>query len=111
MFQKKAPRGIVGDEGVPGKKSSIPVEPAKKPKKGSKKSKPKKTSVAREGQKGKIAAMLGSKFAGKDLDFKGKGKTCSCKGDCDCGNEKFSGSNKGQSNQFVSEQKRFGIRG
>ncbi len=67
MFQKKAPKGIepdAGEEGV------APVTKVKKPLK-KKKGKPKKTSVAKEGQKGKIAAMLRSKFAGKDVVFSG----------------------------------------
>ncbi len=68
MFQKKAPKGIEPDAGEEGQ---APLTDVKRPKK-SKKKKAKKTSVAKEGQKGKIAAMLGAKFAGKELGFTGK---------------------------------------
>lgn len=106
MFQKKAPKGI---EPKAGEEGQAPITKVKKPMK-KKKGKPKKTSTAKEGQKGKIAAMLGSKFTGKDLAFSGKGKTCGCKGDCNC-NEKFEGGKRGQVAQFVPEQKRTGIKG
>jgi len=98
MFKKAGPKGIEGDKGGPGEKAKIPVEPAKKPSK-KKKIKPKKTSVAKEGQKGKIAAMLGSKYCGKNLDFSGKsGKA-----------NQFDGAKRGQARQFVPEQKKMGI--
>jgi hypothetical protein len=100
MFKKASPKGIEGDKGGPGVKASIPVEPAKKPKK-KKKGKPKKTSVAKEGQKGKIAQMLSGKYCSKDLSFSGKGAKAN----------QFDGSKSGQAVQFVPEQKRMGIKG
>jgi hypothetical protein len=120
LFQKKAPKGIVGDEGGPGEKAKIPVAKDKKPMK-KKGKKPAKHSAPKEGQKGKIASMLGSKFAGKDIAFKGKGKGCSCGecagecgGDCSCAataQGKFSGGSGRQALQYVPEQGRMGIRG
>ena len=97
MYKKTAPKGA---EPKAGEEGQAPLTKVKKPVKKSKK-KPKKTSVAKEGQKGKIAEMLGSKYCGKELAFSGKRAH---------GNQ-FDGSNRGQARQFVPEQKRTGIRG
>jgi hypothetical protein len=120
LFQKKAPKGIVGDEGGPGEKAKIPVAKGKKPMK-KKGKKPAKHSAPKEGQKGKIASMLGSKFAGKDIAFKGKGKSCACgecqdgcSGECSCctsGHGKYPSGGAGQTSRFVPQQGRMGIRG
>jgi len=105
MFEKKAPKTVEGDKGGKGE-ASIPVEPAKKPAAKRKKPKPKKMSVASEGQKGKISAMLGKAGRGiaADIFAELKAKKHKKRGQGDEGNKKAA-------KRFVPEMERTGIRG
>ena len=93
LFQKKATKGIVADEGggAVEEDSSIPVAKAKKPLK-KKKKKGKKVKAHDHGKnKGKIAEMLKGKYAGKDTNFPGGGAPANS----------FAGGNAGKASQFV----------
>jgi hypothetical protein len=105
MFQKKAPQGI---EPRPGEEGQAPITKVKKPMKKKKSKKPGKFSVASEGQKGKISAMMGraNGSIAADVFAELKSKKNKKRGE---GKE----SKKPQSllSNFVPEQKRTGIRG